>query len=97
MLAFFYPVHRARTDGPELPEIPRADQICSSLMIPQWIMLSMRPVPHVNCALSAFINVVQSPWHTDLISLLAHLLLQELLPLSLNKMQCLNCMTHKSS
>lgn len=81
----FYPKHRAHTDGPELPETPGADQICS-LMIAQWVMLSMRPVPHVSCAFSALISVLQSPWCTDLISLLPDLLLQELLlPLSLNE------------
>lgn len=81
----FYSMHRVHTDGPELPEIPQADQICSPLMITGWIMLSMRPVPHVSCAFCAFTDVVQSPWYRDLISLLADLLLQEVLPLSLNK------------
>lgn len=74
-VGIFYPVHGAHADGPELPEVPRADHICSFLMITQWIRLSMRPGPRVNCALPAFINVVQSPWHGDLLSLLADLLL----------------------
>lgn len=61
MLAFFYSLHRAHTDVPELPELPRDDQICSFLMITQ--RMSMRPVPRVNCAFSAFTDVVQSPWY----------------------------------